>query len=479
MLKNIPFEEKELAILRSAVDIAERNTKQEVINSPIISKIISIVEKFLKTHDSICYGGTAINNILPDNLKFYDKSVELPDYDFYSPNALDSAKLLADIYTQHGFIDVEAKSGVHHGTYKVFVNYIPVADITQMDNELFSSIKSKAILVKGILYAPPNFLRMAMYLELSRPKGDVSRWEKVQKRLVLLNKQYPIKFSLCNYKGFQRTVTNKYKHLESNIYTIIRDLYVKNGVVFFGGYAISLFSSYMPKHSKTKSKVPDFDVLYEDPLKLAKELKTSLESNGYDNVVIQEHTGVGEIVSTHYEILIDTETVSFIYKPLACHSYNVINTIKIATIDTMLSFYLAFLYIDRPYYDVDRIACMAQYLYKVQDHNRLKQKGLLKRFSIQCYGRQETLSSMREEKSEQYKKLHKSKNTKEYEEWFLRYVPTKTTKKTNKKVVKSNKKTNKKVVKSNKKTNKKVVKSNKKTIKINKKSNNDLLEYFR
>ena len=32
---------------------------------------------------------------------------------------------------------------------------------------------------------PPNYLRMAMYLELSRPDGDVSRWEKVLKRLTL------------------------------------------------------------------------------------------------------------------------------------------------------------------------------------------------------------------------------------------------------------------------------------------------------
>ena len=44
----------------------------------------------------------------------------------FSENALNDAKELADIYYKKGFIDVEAKSGQHHGTYKVFVNY-PVA----------------------------------------------------------------------------------------------------------------------------------------------------------------------------------------------------------------------------------------------------------------------------------------------------------------------------------------------------------------
>ena len=40
--------------------------------------------------------------------------------------------------------------------------------------------------INGIQYAPPNFLRMNMFIELSRPAGDVSRWEKVLKRMILL-----------------------------------------------------------------------------------------------------------------------------------------------------------------------------------------------------------------------------------------------------------------------------------------------------
>ena len=97
--------------------------------------------------------------------------------------------------------------------------------------------------------------------------------------------------------------------------------------------------------------------------------------------------------------------------------------IKIATIDTMLSFYLAFLYADRPYYDPDRIICMSKFLFDVQDKNRLEQKGLLKRFSITCYGHQQSIEEMRAEKSEKFKELVGKKGTKEYNEWFLSYKP--------------------------------------------------------
>ena len=90
----------------------------------------------------------------------------------------------------------------------------------------------------------------------------------------------------------------------------------------------------------------------------------------------------------------------------------------------MLNFFLAFIYADRPYYDKDRILCMAQYLFEVQEKNRLEQKGLLKRFSINCYGNtSENLETIRAVKAEKFKELKGKKGTKEYEEYFLRYTP--------------------------------------------------------
>jgi hypothetical protein len=89
----------------------------------------------------------------------------------------------------------------------------------------------------------------------------------------------------------------------------------------------------------------------------------------------------------------------------------------------MLSFYLAFIYADRVYYDINRILCMSQFLFDVQQHNRLKQTGLLRRFSINCYGKQPTLESMRFEKTEKYEELKGKRDSREFEEWFLRYIP--------------------------------------------------------
>jgi hypothetical protein len=622
--KSQTYEEKELEILRQAVDQVENRKGVEVMRDPEVKKIISIVEKFIADKKLVCYGGTAINNILPEDAQFYNKDIELPDYDFYSDNALDHAKELADIYYKAGYEDVEAKSGVHHGTYKVFVNFTGIADITQMEPDLFKAISKDAIIKSGIRYAPPDFLRMAMYLELSRPDGDVSRWEKVQKRLTLLNTHYPLKGYQCDKIEYQRgfegatdentgeitvsrtrtpsrtrsasrsgshvksasrsrsasvktgggifnsvtsvkrkaisqikrkhhtlaaymrhlfhavdkheetigdyeysleedKVTHRYnlnvKHegllqddefviysmsardieiepsskrgrrshkddesesesddsasrsrsrsrsrsqsqsrsdahysvstsnvsystnrekllQQTDIYTIVRGVFIKNKAVFFGGYANILYSRYMPKHQRRiVNKIPDFDILSEDPRALCEEVVRELTAHKYPGVKYTKHKGVGEVISEHYDIRVGEEVIAFLYKPLACHSYNTIRiddasqntggnqTIRIATIDTMLSFYLAFIYADRVYYDINRILCMSQFLFDVQQHNRLKQTGLLRRFSINCYGKQPTLESMRFEKTKKYEELKDKRDTREYEEWFLRYIP--------------------------------------------------------
>ena len=426
--KKQSFEERELDILRGSVDKAEERQGKAAAQSPEIKKIIEILETFLKRKRLICYGGTAINNILPEYDQFYDKDVEIPDYDFYSSNALSDSKELADIYNSLGYNDVEARAAVHVGTYKVFVNFIPVADVTHMDSKLFKTVLKESIKINGIHYAPPNYLRMSVYKELSRPKGDISRWEKVYKRLVLLNKHYPMKNPKCDSMKFLRDFEGTSED-STLIYDTVKDTMIDLGLVFIGGFASSLYGKYMPKEQQHFiENVPDFDVLADDPKTATTIIKERLMAEGFKNIKIYKKPGVGEIIAPHYEVVVNEDTVCFVYEPIACHSYNTIkmghNVVKVASIDTMLNFFLAFLYADRPYYDNERILCMAQYLFQVQARNRLEQKGLLKRFSINCYGNtSENIETIRAIKAEKFKELKNKKGTKEYDEYFLKYSP--------------------------------------------------------
>lgn len=421
------FQECEMAVLRSAIKENKKTAGKRIISDEDVQKMIKIVEEFIMKKKLVCYGGTAINNILPENARFYDKEAEIPDYDFFSSTAMDDAKELADIYYNNGYTNVEAKAGVHFGTYKVFVNFIPIADITQLPNQLFNSIKSESIKRSGIHYTPPNYLRMSMYLELSRPEGDVSRWEKVLERLNLLNKYYPLKTSNCGEIDFQRKMELDMSEQEK-IYFITRDTLIDEGVVFFGGYASGLYSKQVTNvNNRELQKIPDFDVLSEDLEKTALILKEQLEDNGIKNIQTKYNDAIGEVIPENIEVSVGKhDIVAIIHKPIACHSYNEINIkdrlVKVATIDTIMSLYLSFVYGDKKLHDI-RLLCMAEYLFNIQEKNKLKQKSIFKRFTNQCYGKQITIEDIRAEKTKKFKELKNKQTSTEYQEWFLKYTP--------------------------------------------------------
>ena len=420
---NMSFEECEYAILRHAIDETKNIKGKKQVNNEDIQKILTIVEDFIISKKLICYGGTAINNILPKYAQFYQKDIEIPDYDFFSSNALDDAKELANIYYNAGYRDVEAKSGVHMGTFKVFVNYIPIADITLLHKELYENLLNDSIKIAGIHYCSPNFLRMGMYLELSRPEGNVSRWEKVYKRLSLLNQYYPMSSKVC--KNTSKNV------IDNKLYDLVCNTLINNDAIFIGGYAYNLYQQFYGNKNDNQTC---FDVLAEDIDKLGLIIVEQLQQSDYKSIKKIPHEPVGEIIPEHVEIRVGTSTVAYIYKPIACHNYNIINIkkqeVKIATIDTILSFYLAFIYANHPHFEKNRLLCMSKFLFDLSEKHKTETNGILKRFSIDCYGTQNTLESMRAKKSSQFKKLKNDRNNKEFEMWFLNYTPYKLDNKT-------------------------------------------------
>jgi len=428
------YEDCELAILRHAIDETKTIKGKKQVNNEDVQKMLQIVEDFIINKKLICYGGTAINNILPKYAQFYQKDMEIPDYDFFSSSALDDAKELANIYYKHGYKDVEAKAGVHKGTFKVFVNYIPIADITSLHIDLYKNLLNDSIKIAGIHYCPPNFLRMSMYLELSRPEGDVSRWEKVYSRLQLLNFHYPMKETCKIYK-------NK---IDTNIHTLVCNTLINHDAIFFGGYAYNLYNKFYNKKSIDNNS---FDVLTDDIDKMALIIEEQLQQNNYTNFKKVQHPSVGEVIPQHIEFQIDKQSVLYIYKPIACHNYNIVKIddkeVKIATIDTILSFYLAFIYNkDKTRFDKNRLLCMSKFLFDLSEKHKTETNGILKRFSMNCFGNQPTLESIRSKKATKFKELKHDKNSEEYEQWFLKYRPDEKYKKSKTHKMKS--KTNKK-----------------------------------
>ena len=183
--------QEQLERIAKASEVAQERVDYTSAHNDHIVRAIEVVEDFLRKKHRLCYGGQAINAHLPAKYKFYDPETSIPDYDFFTPQQEQDIAVLVKDLRKAGFTEISAREGMHEGTIKIYVDYIPVADMTAIDPRLYRILSKREFRYDGISYLDGNTLRMLMYLELSRPRGEVSRWEKVYERLALFNEFVP------------------------------------------------------------------------------------------------------------------------------------------------------------------------------------------------------------------------------------------------------------------------------------------------
>lgn len=396
--------------IEKAADLAQDIIDKEAATDPKTKTALSIVREFIETHKVLCYGGTAINNLLPKEDQFYDPSKDVPDYDFFSETPQAHAVKLADQLAKEGFKSVEVKPGVHIGTFKVFCDFTGVADISHLDSPIFKKLWESSITKYGIHYVPPNFLRMSMYLELSRPRGDVSRWKKVYTRLQLLNKHYPLQCP--STKKF--TEQNMSDEVQSKIETFLKS----HDIVVLGFNAADL-----NKKGVSGNWQFPLDLLVTPDKR--DEVSDKLQSLLSERTHKKKYKAFGELFSMHTDID-DSKTGNTlirIYDTDACHSYHEAeNGLKIASIPTLLQFVFATLYAPKHFLEEvphEKYLCVADKLVQLANDSGSRKYKLLT--PISCIGKQKSLIDMRIEKSELYEKL---KSSPKFIEVFFTYSPT-------------------------------------------------------
>ena len=397
------------------MDIAEAAKKaQEIIDKeeagdPKLKKSLKVVREFIQTHPVICYGGTAINNLLPEKDKFYDPVTDIPDYDFFSKTPQVHSAKIADRLVDGGSGDVEVKPGVHLGTYKVFADFVGVADVSLMDPVIFDKIWKDTIVKKGVHYAPPNYLRMAVYLELSRPKGFVERWPKVYSRLQLLNKHYPM---TCPKEVEDESESSMTHEIRKKV----EDAIIKNQLVLLG------FNASMIESGNNGKWMLPLDVLClpKDRVKVSSIFKSIFHGSAK-----KDYPEYGELLPAHTDIDLD-KTVVRIYETQACHSYHQLkNGLRIASIPTLLQFFLSVQYASKHFLEdipEQRFLCTAEHLVNLANRNEKRRNKLLT--PITCLGKQKSLLDMRIEKTELWDKVKDKQTSRDFLQYFFSYKPS-------------------------------------------------------
>lgn len=394
MFDNVQFEEQ-LIRIKKASEEAQNKLDYDSAHDDHILLAIEVVERFLRKKHRICYGGQAINAYLPAKYKFYDPERSIPDYDFFTPSQEDDIRIIHNDLKRAGFTEISIREGMHEGTMKVYVDYIPVADLTVIDPKLYRKLSQREYRVDGISYLDASTLRMLMYLELSRPRGEVRRWEKVYERLMLFNEFVPIK--MCHATSILLK-----KRLSFHETAEIIQFMIEKGRIFAGADLVSFYeNAKKTKHMKwIFSQKKPILFLSPTPLQDAQTLLTSLSASSKSVSITSYHNKGVELIPSVHVLHRGKQPLVIIIEEVACHSYHTVSikemtTLRVATLDTLITLYFSLRFVQTKLFDTGSMECLANELVEISMRSRKNPEQFAFPFiSLDCSGHQTSLPSL-------------------------------------------------------------------------------------
>jgi hypothetical protein len=396
--------QKQLDIIKQASEEAQAKIDHASAHDDNVLRAIEVVEDFLRKKHRLCYGGQAINAHLPNKYKFYDPKTTIPDYDFFTPQQQGDIVLIVKDLRKAGFQEISVREGMHEGTVKIYVDFVPVADMTEIDPKLYRILSKREYKVDGISYLDANSLRMLMYLELSRPRGEVGRWSKVYERLALLNEFVPVK--PCKRKSNPFHGSMNQEQSKFTLYYIIN-----HKRIFAGADLVQFYESALSKHKNTswilrnRKPIVFFSSDSENDAKQIRNEFTVLRA--YDPSATSTPYTIKTISSKGVDILPTMKIVCqgdqalvLIIDQTACHSYFHVSVgqgkiLRIASMDTLITLYFSLGLIKTSFFDISSMECLANQMVEISIKARNKPDDFAFPFvSIQCMGYQTTLPSL-------------------------------------------------------------------------------------
>lgn len=412
-----PDIKKQFDLLGEVIDEGQKRVDWETAHDTEVLRAIGVVERFLRKKHRLCYGGQAINSLLPMKHQFYDRRYTIPDYDFFTPELEEDTKEIIKMLQEEGFADVNYRVGIHEGTHKINVNFVAVADITEMHPEAFKVLSKRAPKVDGISYCDPDYLRMNMHLELSRPRGQVDRWKKVYERLMLLNRAYPI--DSCSDKLVVKKGVNADDRKD------ILSFCLTNKRPLAGIEAIAMLEKQRGVvHRDTLVKIGGPVIFFSPNAKVdAEDIRDRLSNPKI--IHIQELPGLTDDLLSFVAMYRGSKPLALIAQETACHAYTHLRLdtgeeMRISLHDTLMHFYYNLVLFgkkEKAFFE-SSLDCLVKKLYHITKQARESPTKFVPAFGLRCSGRQKGMKTLRKERQkrteEEKRKIKKTRKNKNY-----------------------------------------------------------------
>jgi hypothetical protein len=382
---------------KKKIDVLVEKKKKEmdIVYFKKYSSLFHDAYSFLAGKKALLYGGTALNELLPTNLKIYDPYT-LPDIDVLSPYAEKLAQEMVRFYKKKKHQAVSFTEALHPGTYKVYADGFQIADITKCGNKTYEELRRNCVRSKQwkIKIVPPQYIRMTLHKILSQP-NDAHRWENVYDRLKKFYKTYPVKCSLKTKDDAKKLIHKEIE--EKKIYDILPP-----DVVFVGKKEVGmLLGKDVPVFQAPIQALTDRDLM-----EISKMLKDEIPELHISGIFPNDN-----FVPAHIVVSLHNNPIATIYKLSSCVAFNEFKNKRIANINTTIDILLSLSMSHHQHFKRWKplLECLADELAIVQQTSKSKKK-ILDQFVMACQGPSEGLVTMRRKRATRLYRKKKTNN---------------------------------------------------------------------
>lgn len=347
-------------------EIADKKEKEiEEMYYVKYKKLYDIAIDVISNFKVLLYGGTAINDILPEKLKFYSKT-QLPDIDIFCTSKtykLISKKLL-NKFSLNGNEVTTIREALHEQTFKLMVDGLYVMDISVVDEDFFNTLSKNKIKssFRKIYCVNIEYLKYSLHSMISQPLQSY-KWVKIYERMINLYTAFPNENTKCDIEIDDYFITD----FPQNIFKEITE-YIKTGdFISFGWDVISKYITF-----DTKQTPVQYIVSSTEPSFVCNDILSYLKNKD----IHVAHTQTYSVVS--YK---NTKFL-YIFKTHNCSSYVNHRGYRHASIHSLIQ-HLYIIYLDTGNATILQVVhCIVNMLLK----NLNSKKSLYRQFVIECYG---------------------------------------------------------------------------------------------
>lgn len=375
--------------------IDKKAAELERINYEKYIDVFTTAARFLSKQPVMLYGGLAIHDIMPKNLKLYSEYT-LPDIDVFSYKPKEIARELVRYMKKHGYPLTTIGEALHEGTLKVYSQGQQIVDMTYIPKAAFRRLSKKSVVGSlGINIVDPQYLRMTLHQMLALP--NIDRWPKVLKRVVNFYSAFPPK------KCKLHTVSDGEKIPEEMIDAIYKAPVLETGV-FMGAREVEMITESDVKAPRFDG-VPPIIAIVEDPLAAAKAIVKSCPE--WQLHVSELHPTEEHLpLPSHVFLTYKRKKVVLLFEAISCFTYVTFHNHRVASLHSIIYIYLSILGSHYKHFDgmLDSIECIANTLTFVQLKSFQSNRKLTQQFALECFGPEYSLATLHRARMERHKK---------------------------------------------------------------------------